>query len=177
VRFALKIDHQHCWGCKACEVACKQENQANRGVKLIHVGDEAATDVDGKLTFTFKPTICHHCENPPCAEACPADVIARRRDGIVLLDSDLCTGCGSCLDACPYNAISMDKEKGVAQKCNMCHHRVEKGLIPACADNVCLAHCIYFGDANRMDDMIAEKVWLGYRMREKLSELVITVED
>jgi Fe-S-cluster-containing dehydrogenase component len=60
------------------------------------------------------------------------------------MDYDLCSGCRACIDECPYDAITFDDDKDIAQKCNLCHHRVDHGLIPACADNVCLAHCIHF---------------------------------
>jgi Fe-S-cluster-containing dehydrogenase component len=177
VRFALKIDHEQCWGCKACEVACKQEKGSDPGVTLIRVEEEGPFEANGRLSFTFRPVLCRHCDDPPCADACPVEAITRRQDGIVLLDQKTCTGCALCVDACPYRAITMDQEAKVARKCDMCHSRVEKGLIPACADNVCLAHCIYFGDASRIDDMIKEKVWLKYRMQGNLSKMVTSVED
>jgi Fe-S-cluster-containing dehydrogenase component len=75
----------------------------------------------------------------------------------VVLDYEKCTGCQLCIEVCPYNAIAFDMDKGIAQKCDLCHHRVDKGLIPACADNVCLAHCIYFGDPDEIKKMILRK--------------------
>ena len=75
---------------------------------------------------------------------CPEEAIRKRDDGIVVMDYDLCTGCQACMDACPYDAISYDHDQNIANKCNLCHHRIDQGLIPACADNVCLAHCINF---------------------------------
>jgi Fe-S-cluster-containing dehydrogenase component len=92
--------------------------------------------------------LCKHCDEPPCVSACPEEAIAKRSDGIVVMDYALCSGCQACIEVCPYDAIDFDDEKSIAQKCNLCHHRVDRGLIPACADNVCLAHCIYFGDPN-----------------------------
>lgn len=175
MKFALKIDHEHCWGCKACEVACKQEKGTGQGISLIRVDEVGPNEEKGTLTFTFKPTVCRHCDNPPCAEACSVQAITSEK-GIVLLDHTLCTGCAACIDACPYNAIFIDPEKGVAQKCDMCHSRVTNGLLPACADNVCLAHCIYFGDASLIDEMIREKVWLKYRIHGNLSKMVTSVE-
>jgi len=146
--YVLEINHEACWGCKTCEVACKQENRAADGVKLISVLEEKPAMIDGKLNFVFQVNLCKHCDEPPCAEACPEEAITKRSDGIVVMDYDLCTGCQLCIEACPYDAIDFDNDKSIAQKCNLCHHRVDRGLIPACADNVCLAHCIYFGDPN-----------------------------
>ena len=142
--YALEIDHEACWGCKTCEVACKQENRATDGVKLIFVSEEGPGMIDGKLDFVFRVNLCRHCDDPPCADACSEEAIAKRSDGTVVMDYDLCTGCQSCIAACPYDAIEFDDDKSIAQKCNLCHHRIESGLITACADNVCPAHCIYF---------------------------------
>jgi len=82
----------------------------------------------------------------PLPDHAPEETITRREDGIVVMDYEQCTGCELCIEACPYYAISIDADKGIAQKCNLCYHRVEQGLLPACADNICLAHCIFFGD-------------------------------
>jgi Fe-S-cluster-containing dehydrogenase component len=149
-RYALIIDHESCWGCKACEVACKQENHAADGVKLISVAEHGPKLVNGTLDFVFHVNVCRHCDDPPCAEVCPEEAIRKREDGIVVIDEDKCTGCQACVDACPFDAIAFDKDRGLAQKCNLCYHRVDKGLIPACADNVCLAHCIYFGNPDEI---------------------------
>ncbi len=142
--YSLEIDHEACWGCKACEVACKQENRAVDGVKLIAVSEDGPRVIDGKLHFAYRVNVCRHCEEPPCAEACPEEAIRQKSDGIVVMDYDLCTGCQACIEVCPYEAIDFDHDKGIAQKCNLCDHRIDSRLIPACADNVCLAHCIHF---------------------------------
>ena len=144
MKFCLTIDNHLCWGCKTCEVACKQENRAADGVKLIAVRESGPGSRNGQPDFAFRVNVCRHCDDPPCAGVCPVEAIARREDGIVFLDTTLCIGCQACIDACPYEAVAFDENKAVAQKCNLCCHRVENGLIPACADNVCLAHCIHF---------------------------------
>ena len=149
-RYALVIDHESCWGCKTCEVACKQENGSSGGAHLIFVSEDGPRRVENSLDFAFQVNLCRHCDDPPCVAACPEEAIAKRGDGIVVMDYDACTGCESCIEACTYDAIAMDPEKGVAQKCNLCHHRVDQGLVPACADNVCLAHCIHFGDPDQL---------------------------
>jgi len=154
-RYALIIDEELCWGCKTCEVACKQEEGAPDGVQLITVLEDGPKMVNGKLDFVYRVNVCRHCDEPDCVEACPEDAITKRGDGIVTLDVNKCTGCQLCIDACPYDAIAFEKEKGVAWKCNLCYQRVDKGLLPACADNVCLAHCIYFGDREEMERLKA----------------------
>jgi NADPH-dependent glutamate synthase beta subunit-like oxidoreductase len=77
---------------------------------------------------------------------------------IAVQEAQRCLFCGSCcIQACPYDAIAFDQKIGKIQKCNLCHHRVANGLYPACADNVCLAHCIYFGDPAEIERKILEK--------------------
>jgi len=141
-RYSMVIDNEACWGCKACEVACKQEMNATEGVKLIAVGEKGPELKEGRWSFFFQVSVCGHCEEPSCAEACSDAAITKREDGIVVLDQERCTGCGACVEACPYDAITLDITRGVAVKCNLCSHRIDQGLLPACADNICLGHCI-----------------------------------
>ncbi|MBW1945473.1 MAG: 4Fe-4S dicluster domain-containing protein [Deltaproteobacteria bacterium] len=153
----LIIDHESCWGCRACEVACKQENRDPVGVRLIKVLEDGPRIIDGRLDFTFRVNACRHCDEPACVEVCPEEAISKRDDGIVVMDDEKCAGCRLCIDECPYDAIEFDSDRDVARKCNLCFHRVDNGLIPACADNVCLGHCIYFGDPDEIKREIAQK--------------------
>jgi Fe-S-cluster-containing dehydrogenase component len=144
--FKLTIDNDLCWGCKTCEVACKQENRAADGVKLISVQEHGPGLIDGQLDFSFYVSVCRHCDDPACVEACPEEAIGQRDDGLVIMDDTLCSGCQACLEACPYDAMVFDEGKNIAQKCHLCYHRVDRGLVPACTDNICPAHCIKFGN-------------------------------
>lgn len=155
-KYALVVNDKSCWGCKTCEVACQQEFDFSDGVKLIWVVEEKTRVVDGKLDFAFHVNLCKHCDDPACVEGCPEEAIAKREDGIVVLEYEKCTGCQACIEVCPYGAIAFDAENNRATKCNLCHHRVDKGLMPACADNVCLAHCIHFGNADEINQLIAD---------------------
>ncbi len=143
-KYELSIDNNLCWGCRTCEVACKQENRAADGVRLIAVREDGPKMANGRPEFIFRVHLCRHCDDPPCADACPEAAIVKRGDGIVVMKYDQCTGCQACIPECPYDVIAFDDDKTIAQKCNLCHHRVDQGLIPACADNVCPAHCILF---------------------------------
>ena len=76
----------------------------------------------------------------------------------VVQEARRCISCGcSCIQACPYDAIAFDEIGGKAQKCNLCYQRVTNGLFPACADNICIAHCIYFGDPAEIEKKVLEK--------------------
>jgi Fe-S-cluster-containing dehydrogenase component len=142
VPMRLDIAEEQCWGCKACEVACNQENPTPAGVKRIHIRVEGLRIRDGRWNYLFRANRCRHCGDPPCADACSAGAIQKRDDGIVVLDAARCVGCRSCVDACPFHAIAFDEASRIAAKCNLCHHRVDQGLVPACADDVCPLHCI-----------------------------------
>ncbi len=148
-QLGLVIDQERCIGCEACTVACKNENRGSVG--FIRVKTEHASRKDiphgtfPNVCMTFMPLVCNHCDNPPCAEACPIEAIQKRSDGIVVLDQDLCDGCQSCLDACPYHAITFDAENDLAEKCNLCRHRIEAELEPFCVV-CCEGQAIYYGD-------------------------------
>ncbi len=157
---ALIIEEYACWGCMACEVACKQEHSpldSGHEIKYLSVWSDGPKWVDGRFDFTWRVNVCRHCDDPLCVQACPVEAITKREDGIVILDVEKCTGCQRCISECPYHAIGFDDEKQTAAKCNLCHHRIDQGLYPACADNVCLAHCIYFGDPSEIEETIREK--------------------
>jgi len=144
LHFEINIDERLCWGCRTCEVACKQENRAAEGVQLIVVRENGSRQNADHPESVYQVNLCRHCDDPPCADACPEAAISKRDDGLVIMDYELCSGCQACIAECPYDAIAFDDDSDIAQKCNLCHHRVDQGLIPACADNVCLAHCIDF---------------------------------
>lgn len=141
---ALRIEHADCWGCKACEVACKQENGMPDGIKLIDVSESGPDRAGGNKEFIYLVNLCRHCSEPACLAACAEGAITQRDDNIVFLDGEKCSGCRACLDACPYDAIVFDENMSKACKCNLCLHRVDQGLLPACADNICLGQCIIF---------------------------------
>jgi len=155
--YELIIDHESCWGCRTCEVACKQENRDPDGIRLIKVLEKGPEPIKESPDFTFFVDVCRHCDEPACIPACPEEAIYQRDDGIVVLEGPKCIGCGLCVDECPYDAIEMDSDREVARKCNLCFERVTEGLMPACADNVCLGHCIYFGDPDEIKEQIAQK--------------------
>lgn len=129
-RWAMLIDVEKCYGCYACVVACAAENNVPLGNFRTWV--EHVVRPDGVNVFV--PKQCNHCDDPPCVPPCPTGATYVTEDGLVLVNDDLCIGCGACIKACPYDARFANPVKGVADKCTFCNHRLERGLLPACVE-------------------------------------------
>lgn len=161
----MVIDLAKCIGCDACAVACKVENSTPGDIWWAPVIHKEVGKFP-KARMTFLPTLCMHCEDPPCLKACPTKSISQRDDGIVLIDEMKCAGSKACISACPYEAISMWEEEaplyentvtpleemaakkhrfGAAQKCTFCVHRMdyaeENGLKPG-VDRMATPACV-----------------------------------
>jgi len=158
---ALIIDTTQCVGCSACEVACKQEHNLPVGPRWIRVYPDAPRVMEDKWQLRYTVTHCMHCSQAPCRDVCPVNAITKRPDGIVLLDEHLCIGCKDCIDACPLGVMQFEEQKRVAQKCNLCVERIDRGLQPACV-NVCPSHCIHFGDTSEIAQRIGKHRLLAW---------------
>ncbi|MDR3560537.1 MAG: 4Fe-4S dicluster domain-containing protein [Negativicutes bacterium] len=137
-RVCMVIDIDRCWGCRACEVACKQELGLEAGPRPLRVADVGPRQADGRLEKDSLPTLCLHCDQAACIGACPAGAIDRASDGTVQIRASECTGCGSCRDACPYDAVVINADGNrPAVKCTLCFSRRQAGGLPSCAQ-----HCL-----------------------------------
>ncbi len=172
-RPGLVIDLKRCIGCNACTLACKQENGTPPGVHYARVVTrEVGTYPQTKRAFL--PVLCNHCNDAPCAKACPTGATYIRPDGIVMVDRNKCIGCRACAVACPYmhrhfiahglldkgygdGALNLfetikftDFEEGTMAKCTLCAHRIDQGLEPACVVT-CPTEARIFGDLEEND--------------------------
>jgi Fe-S-cluster-containing dehydrogenase component len=158
-QYGLVIDQERCIGCEACTVACKNENTGGQGFIRVSTLDTPIKDTPAgvfpNLRMIFLPTLCNHCAHPPCADACPLEAIAKDVNGVVVLVEETCDGCQACLDACPYGAITFNDEKNKAEKCNLCRHRIDKGLEPFCVI-CCEGQAIHFGDLNDPESSVSK---------------------
>src|SRR5205085_4239947 len=77
--------------------------------------------------------VCKHCENAACLEACPTGALFRTEFDTVVVQQDICNGCGYCVPACPFGVVDLNLLDGHAHKCTLCYDRLKGGLEPACA--------------------------------------------
>jgi Fe-S-cluster-containing dehydrogenase component len=153
-RWVKLLDQDRCIGCHACTTACKSENEVPLGVTRTYV-KSVEVGTFPQVRRAFQVTRCNQCTDAPCVSACPTRAMYRRDDGIVDFDKGICIGCKACMAACPYDAIFINPEDNSAEKCNLCAHRLEIGLEPACV-TVCPTQAILVGDLN--DPRMAEIV-------------------
>lgn len=148
-RLGMVIDIGRCIGCHACTAACKAENHVPLDVNRDWVEEYVQGEYPNAKPV-FVPKLCNHCTDPGCLRACPTGAIFKRSDGIVDLDHSMCIGCRACNQACPYGCTFVDPVRHTADKCNLCSHRIDEGLRPACVD-VCPSQCRVFGDLDDPD--------------------------
>lgn len=98
-------------------------------------------EVDGQYIFSYRMQGCIHCKDPACFDICPCACFDIRENGLVLLDSAKCSGCGLCAQACMLKAIVI--QDGVARKCDGCIDRLEAGMRPAC-ERICPTGALSF---------------------------------
>ena len=166
-RYGMGIQVDRCIGCARCVEACKTENEVPKEPVfvrtwveryVIHAKSEAHVSLLGaevnthsqgltrdSLRSFFVPKLCNQCSNPPCVQVCPVEATFSTNEGVVLVDSDRCMGCGYCIQACPYGARYLHPVTRTADKCTFCYHRVQRGLLPACVE-VCPTQARVFGD-------------------------------
>ena len=94
--------------------------------------------------WIFTSDVCKHCTNAGCLDACPTGAIIRTEFDTVVIQADVCNGCGYCIPSCPFGVPDRDPYDGRAAKCTLCYERLQDGLEPACAKS-CPTDSIQFG--------------------------------
>ncbi|BCL17822.1 4Fe-4S dicluster domain-containing protein [Micromonospora sagamiensis] len=101
--------------------------------------------------------VCKHCTHAACLDVCPTGSLFRTEFGTVVVQEDICNGCGYCVPACPYGVIDQRRGDGRAWKCTLCYDRVGAGAVPACAQ-ACPTESIQYGPLEELRGRAAARV-------------------
>lgn len=194
-RVGFFTDTSICIGCKACEVACKTWNALPAdGIALSghsydnslslgattwrHVAfvEQPAAQADpsdapagaAPVRWLMSSDVCKHCTHAGCLDVCPTGALFRTEFGTVVVQNDVCNGCGYCVPACPFGVIDKrrpapdetptgDPRIGIAQKCTLCYDRLRDGQTPACAQ-ACPTTSITFGPLEDLRERAGERL-------------------
>ena len=182
--YGFFTDTTLCIGCKACEVACKEWNalpadkmelsghsydntNALSATTWRHVAFVERVGTDGQRATAMPPfqsnwlmmsDVCKHCANAGCLDACPTGALFRTEFGTVVVQQDICNGCGYCVPACPFGVVELNETAdGQAHKCTLCYDRLKGGLEPACAKS-CPTNSIEFGPLEELQARARSRV-------------------
>jgi formate dehydrogenase iron-sulfur subunit len=215
-RMGFFTDTSVCIGCKACEVACKEwnvipedglvwtgesyDNTSALGANswrhvafieqnkpLLLEGETAELDED-PLRWLMSSDVCKHCTHAACLDVCPTGSLFRTEFGTVVVQEDICNGCGYCVPACPFGVLDKrhlarkpddaplalpllgKKEDGRVWKCTLCYDRLKGGHEPACA-KACPTDSIQFGEVEELRERAHKRLekletngWNGARL-------------
>jgi formate dehydrogenase iron-sulfur subunit len=198
-RMGFFTDTSVCIGCKACEVACKEWNvipedgldwtgesydntgelSANTWRHVAFIEQEKPQKLDDEspepLRWLMESDVCKHCTHAGCLDVCPTGSLFRTEFGTVVVQEDICNGCGYCVPACPFGVLDKrhlpkrpedaplalpllgKKEDGRVWKCTLCYDRLKGGHEPACA-KACPTDSIQFGDLDELRDRAEQRL-------------------
>jgi Fe-S-cluster-containing dehydrogenase component len=185
-RYGMVIDVNTCVGCYNCFLTCRDEYAGND-----YPGYSAAQPMSGMnwmkvneiergqyphVKVDHVPVTCSHCDSAACVTLDQTGAIYRREDGIVLIDPEKAKGNNGLVGLCPYRQIEWNEELGLAQKCTLCAHLLDKGdPEPRCVES-CPSGALVFGDLDDPSSKVAALVASGtevmhpeYAMGEKVT--------
>ncbi len=110
-----------------------------------------------QLRWLMSSDVCKHCTHAACLDVCPTGALFRTEFGTVVVQEDVCNGCGYCIPACPYGVIDQRKGDGRVWKCTLCYDRLSDGMEPACA-KACPTDSIQFGPLDELRERAGHRV-------------------
>jgi formate dehydrogenase iron-sulfur subunit len=127
------------------------------GAPGVMLPDSGTDDEKPDFRWLMSSDVCKHCTHAACLDVCPTGSLFRTEFGTVVVQQDICNGCGYCVSACPYGVIDRREDDGRAWKCTLCYDRLKGDLQPACA-TACPTQSIQFGDLDELRQRAARRV-------------------
>jgi formate dehydrogenase iron-sulfur subunit len=158
-----------------------------RHVAFIEQNEPLHTDDQEQdaLRWLMSSDVCKHCTHAACLDVCPTGALFRTEFGTVVVQQDVCNGCGYCVPACPFGVLDKrhlpgqekpaipllaKEEDGRVWKCTLCYDRLKGGHEPACA-KACPTHSIQFGPLDELRERAEQRLekleaenWNGARL-------------
>ncbi|WP_445528438.1 4Fe-4S dicluster domain-containing protein [Streptomyces cyslabdanicus] len=146
-------------GFDAFEAARQLGSTPSPGPANTPTGPVSPVSPDGRteLRWLMSSDVCKHCTHAACLDVCPTGALFRTEFGTVVVQKDVCNGCGYCVPACPYGVIDQREEDGRVWKCTLCYDRLGVGMEPACA-KACPTESIQFGALDELRERAAARV-------------------
>jgi len=169
--YAMAFDYKLCINCRACEVACKEENGVELGASAHRLWIEQKEPKGDFWNLDFSQSFflqhqCQQCQDAPCIKACPHGAIYKDNNGIIRLYEDKCDLSLKCIKACPYDARYVNTRKKITDKCIFCADtRLAKGKTTTACQITCPSKVRIFGDLDDPKSEISEVL----RTREHFS--------
>jgi formate dehydrogenase iron-sulfur subunit len=143
-----------------------------------------STDLPGRTSdaprtdfrWLMMSNVCKHCTHAACLDVCPTGSLFRTEFGTVVVQEDICNGCGYCVTACPYGVIDRREDDGRAWKCTLCYDRIGDGLMPACAQ-ACPTESIQYGELSELRSRASARLDALHAQGESSAQLYGHSED
>jgi formate dehydrogenase iron-sulfur subunit len=120
-------------------------------------GDVTGAETRTDFRWLMSSDVCKHCTHAGCLDVCPTGALFRTEFGTVVVQEDVCNGCGYCVPACPYGVIDQRPDDGRVFKCTLCYDRLGAGQEPACA-KACPTTSIQFGPLDELRERAQQRV-------------------
>jgi len=117
--------------------------------RAARTGQPPQPDEADGVRWLMASDVCKHCTEAACLDVCPTGALFRTEFGTVVVQDDVCNGCGYCIPACPFGVIARSEQDRQAHKCTLCYDRLGAGLEPACA-KACPTDSIQFGPLDEL---------------------------
>jgi formate dehydrogenase iron-sulfur subunit len=119
--------------------------------------DGAPAPGEDGVRWLMSSDVCKHCTHAACLDVCPTGALFRTEFATVVVQADVCNGCGICVPACPYGVIDQREGDGRAWKCTLCYDRIGDNLMPACA-TACPTESIQYGPLDELRERAERRV-------------------